>query len=62
MNVAGNHPARGLIMILVVLFILKWNLTFCPIALLWEGMWAVDKEGSDKCVDGEKGLSVGGWW
>lgn len=34
MNVASNHPVRELIMILAVLIIIKWSLTFCPTALL----------------------------
>ncbi len=34
MNAASNYAARELIMILAVLIIIKWNLTFCPIALL----------------------------
>lgn len=38
MNVASNYPARELVMILVLLIIIKWNLTFCPIALLREGL------------------------
>ncbi len=62
MNVASNYSARQLIMILAVLIIIKWNLTFCPSALLWEGLQAVDTESSDKGFDGELELSVGGWW
>lgn len=46
-------------MALAALIIIKWNLTFCPIALLLEVLQAVDKEGSDKGFDGEFELSVG---
>lgn len=44
-------------MILAMLIIIKWNLTFCPIAQRRE---AVDADRSDRAFDDKSEFSVGG--